>query len=52
MHTELCHFVHHHGGLVEKAPPSLHMDPRIDGMLQRMGNPPGGIKFSKKCSLY
>jgi len=42
MHTELCHFVHHHGGLVEKAPPSLHLDPRIDGMLQRMGNPPGG----------
>jgi len=42
MHTELCHFVHHHGGLVEKAPPSLHLDPRVDGMLQRMGNPPGG----------
>jgi len=42
MHTELSHFVHHHGGLVEKAPPSLHIDPRIDGMLQRMGNPPGG----------
>ena len=24
LHTELCHFLHHHGGLVEKAPPSLH----------------------------
>jgi len=42
MHTELCHFVHHHGELVEKAPPSLHLDSRIDGMLLRMGNPPGG----------
>ena len=42
IHTELCHFVHHHGELVEKAPPSLHLDARIDGMLQRMGNPPGG----------
>lgn len=42
MHTELCHFIHHHGGLVENAPPSLHLDSRIDGMLQRMGNPPGG----------